>query len=142
MIFSEGMLPWALGEKYDRPIPRRLLEEAVVPRKEFGIRKKATFTPRSFFWPFTKECQGNFNEYLQQYGLFVPSRIWIWLLRKLSHADQLIIVNLNHLLGTRFKGMRPYFSLKGQELLFQWANHTLKKRYAEALKRNSISLEG
>ena len=33
--------PWRLGTAYDRPIPRRIAEEAGVPRSVFGVRKKA-----------------------------------------------------------------------------------------------------
>jgi hypothetical protein len=38
---SPEMLPWTLGNRYDRPIPRRLVEEAGVERKQFGIKKRA-----------------------------------------------------------------------------------------------------
>ncbi|GJL80502.1 MAG: hypothetical protein DHS20C01_01360 [marine bacterium B5-7] len=36
---SREMRPWSVGGNYDRPIPRRLLEEAGVPRRTFGMRK-------------------------------------------------------------------------------------------------------
>ena len=39
--FSEEMQPWVLSHGYDRPIPRRLLEEKGVPRDAFGQRKSA-----------------------------------------------------------------------------------------------------
>jgi hypothetical protein len=35
------MRPFALDNDYDRPIPRRLVEEAGVPREAFGMAKKA-----------------------------------------------------------------------------------------------------
>jgi hypothetical protein len=38
---SAEMRPWTLMRAYDRPIPRRLLEEAGVPRHAFGMAKKA-----------------------------------------------------------------------------------------------------
>jgi hypothetical protein len=44
---SEEMLPWRLGGAYDRPIPRRLIEEAGVPRAAFAREKKAITQP---FW--------------------------------------------------------------------------------------------
>lgn len=44
-IISVGRSPemghWSIGGTYDRPIPRRLAEERGVPRRSFGIRKKA-----------------------------------------------------------------------------------------------------
>lgn len=38
---SAPMRPFALGNGYDRPIPRRIAEEAGVPRQAFGMAKKA-----------------------------------------------------------------------------------------------------
>lgn len=32
--------PWRLASGYDRPIPRRILEEKGVPRESFGVRKR------------------------------------------------------------------------------------------------------
>jgi hypothetical protein len=137
---SQEMAPWSIGGTYDRLIPRRILEEAGVSRTAFGIRKKATTAPRSFFWPFTSECMTSFREYLQKRGLYAPSQGRIQLLRRLTHADQLITTNLNHLLGTRFSGLRPHFALRGQQLLFHWANHTLKQRYASALPTGAMTV--
>jgi hypothetical protein len=38
---SPEMAPWGVGGSYDRPIPRRIAEEAGVPRSKFGMTKKA-----------------------------------------------------------------------------------------------------
>ena len=38
---SAEMRPWSIGGDYDRPIPRRALEEAGVPRELFGQIKYA-----------------------------------------------------------------------------------------------------
>ncbi|MGH6950867.1 MAG: hypothetical protein ACREH4_08345, partial [Vitreimonas sp.] len=38
---SEEMKPWSVGANYDRPIPRRIVEEAGVPRDWFGMKKRA-----------------------------------------------------------------------------------------------------
>jgi hypothetical protein len=42
---SPEMAPWRLGGDYDRPIPRRIAEEAGVPREWFGSSKKAITQP-------------------------------------------------------------------------------------------------
>jgi hypothetical protein len=39
---SSEMDPWRLGGSYDRPIPRRIAEEAGVRRESFGQKKRAT----------------------------------------------------------------------------------------------------
>jgi hypothetical protein len=36
---SDEMRPWRIGGRYDKPIPRRLAEEAGAPRRLFGFRK-------------------------------------------------------------------------------------------------------
>lgn len=38
---STELAPWRLGGHYDRPIPRRIAEEAGVPRHSFGMKKFA-----------------------------------------------------------------------------------------------------
>lgn len=37
---SRTMTPWAVGGAYDRPIPRRIVEEAGIPRGSFADRKR------------------------------------------------------------------------------------------------------
>lgn len=37
---AEEMAPWTLNNAYDRPVPRRIVEEAGVPRALFGQSKK------------------------------------------------------------------------------------------------------
>lgn len=44
---SAEMAPWRLNNNYDRPVPRRILEEAGVPRQLFGTRKGGLFTRQS-----------------------------------------------------------------------------------------------
>ena len=41
VTMSDEMAPWRLGNGYDRPICRRILEERGVPREAFGWGKKA-----------------------------------------------------------------------------------------------------
>jgi hypothetical protein len=42
---SAEMAPYRIGTDYDRPIPRRVLEDRGVPRSSFGQRKKAASLP-------------------------------------------------------------------------------------------------
>lgn len=39
---SDAMKRWSIGTDYDRPIPRRIAEDAGVPRAAFGQEKRAT----------------------------------------------------------------------------------------------------
>jgi hypothetical protein len=45
---SAEMRQWRTGGRYDRPIPRRLIEEHGVPRPMFGVRKRAVTQPFYF----------------------------------------------------------------------------------------------
>jgi hypothetical protein len=40
ITMSREMIPWRIGGFYDRPIARRIIEEAGVPRELFGFHKK------------------------------------------------------------------------------------------------------
>jgi hypothetical protein len=64
---SEEMAPWTLGNQYDRPIPRRLVEEAGVERQQFGMKKRA-----AGLWLDTEGLQASmtqatFEDYLSYY---------------------------------------------------------------------------
>ncbi len=62
---SEQMKPWRLGTNYDRPIARRIAEEAGVPRAMFGQRKSATvtvYTPPQL--PLSEELRDEYKQFL------------------------------------------------------------------------------
>jgi hypothetical protein len=42
---SPEMAPWSVGGRYDRPIPRRIVEERGIRREAFGQKKKAVSQP-------------------------------------------------------------------------------------------------
>ncbi|NWO06339.1 MAG: hypothetical protein HLX50_11770 [Alteromonadaceae bacterium] len=62
------MAPWSVGGSYDRPIPRRMGEEAGLARADFGTRKKAVI---SFYnQPKNRVLRKQFRAYLNhQTGL-------------------------------------------------------------------------
>jgi hypothetical protein len=64
------MAPWRLGVLYDRPIPRRIAEEAGVPREYFGQKKMASVvelpTPNV---PFDKDLNREYLEFLESNSL-------------------------------------------------------------------------
>jgi len=56
---SVEMAPWRLDARdYDRPIPRRILEEAGIPRGLFAGRKKAVV--RTYTWPRNRTLRRSF----------------------------------------------------------------------------------
>jgi hypothetical protein len=131
--FLPEMEPWTLHRDYDRPIPRRMLEEAGVPRGLFGNRKEVTSAESFFIWPFSRESMSSFAQYLRQRRLYAPSPAAIWLMRNIVHLDHLVYVNLTHKFGWHTKGLRFVFKFKGQDLLFHWANEELRKMYQQRM---------
>jgi hypothetical protein len=67
---NQEMVPWRLGTRYDRPIPRRIAEEAGVARDMFGQVKLASVvdfpTPKV---PITPELRAEFLHHLRKQGL-------------------------------------------------------------------------
>lgn len=136
---SSEMYPWRLNQSYDRPIPRRILEQAGVPRHLFGIRKAATSTDCFFLWPFASTTMTKFNKYLQTKGIMAPSDSVVSLLRKSAHLATLMYSNTPKKLRSKLKDPRILFTIHAQSMLFQWANHELKNVYFEPFQNNPES---
>ena len=70
---SEEMRPWSIGGDYDRPIARRLAEEAGLPRELFGQQKAATshLWLNRFRWP--EEAKASFETFMESVD-FQPGR--------------------------------------------------------------------
>jgi hypothetical protein len=60
---SGEMDPWRLGRTYDRPIPRRIAEEAGIPREWFGMKKSHITT--TYFWPINHDNRQAFFKHLK-----------------------------------------------------------------------------
>jgi hypothetical protein len=62
---SEEMKRWSLRDIYDRPIPRRILEEGGIPRSAFGYAKKGAWNrPRVPMRPFDPCLRRNYYKFL------------------------------------------------------------------------------
>ena len=118
----EEMDPWTLHSD----------EEAGVPRGTFATIKRNTSANDALLWPFTRRAQDSFASYLRRRGVYAPPRWAIGPLRAFSRAGNLLYQNAVRPLGWR-KWWRPWLTSRSRELLFQWANHELKKRYREGL---------
>jgi len=76
---SSDMDPWRLKTKYDRPIARRIAEEAGVPRHAFGQSKKASvviFSAPSI--PYGKALRDEFFDYLVDENIMTRPTTWLW----------------------------------------------------------------
>lgn len=129
---SREMEPWTIHTRYDRPIARRIVEEAGIPRGSFAVRKKDSSHEAAFKWPYSPDSQASFRRYLTQRGYFAPTGRAAGLLRRLARLESLLYQNvlLKARLRVRFK---PWERLAGAGLLFHWANEELTNMYQAGL---------
>jgi hypothetical protein len=76
---SPEMDPWRLGNKYDRPIARRIAEEAGIPRHMFGQSKMGSvviFHRPSI--PYDKDLRREFFKYLARENITGRCHSCIW----------------------------------------------------------------
>jgi len=124
----DEMKPWTLGTNYDRPIARRLAEEAGVPRELFGIHKKNTASNTPFWWPSTEVADNDFREYLNLHGITAPSRIVVSFLSFLSFGVKLVNSNLLFFMENH-KKWKPWLKSPFRHRFFSWANNSLRDKY-------------
>jgi hypothetical protein len=134
---SAEMRPWGIGGDYDRPIPRRLVEEAGVPRDWFGMRKMnaahAPFKPLDPSRPTDRE--------LRRFVDGVP-RDWrrtvaFWMLHRAYRADAWVRGQAERMLRRVDGDIRLYSTLHPRWRKppspaawgFHWGFETIKDRY-------------
>jgi hypothetical protein len=137
LSFHEEMAPWTLHGSYDRPIPRRMIEDAGIRRGSFAKRKKNTSTESKFLWPYSKEAQQSFEKFLTRLGMDALPGWKATVIRRLATIDKIFQKNVTTRLGMA-KRERFWDRMAGTGLLFQWANEELTKRYADGLNASRI----
>lgn len=139
---SPEMAAWTLGGPYDRPIPRRIVEEAGVPRGAFGASKKGVSLllsrPELFWQPWSADylawLDGHSGDWLRRGK--IPPRPLSRLAGALRPAAGLLARALGTADGARpgTRGMhdnlvrfcsKEYLYL----FLFPWALDRAKRRY-------------
>jgi hypothetical protein len=148
---ADEMKPWRLGTDYDRPIPRRIVEDAGVPRTLFGQKKKAVTVPM-----FGSELRGremsteslaDFNRYYSQHRSLLDRLLAATVMETYALYIRLAKVANFVLARGNAKRRLPYHapvavppSVRYNRLLpdgrgallVQWAVSKVKARYARA----------
>src|SRR5690606_34238785 len=132
---SEEMSPWRLGGSYDRPLPRRILEDAGVQRGSFAVRKKNTQSEEFFTWPRSPQASREFSDWLDAAGVRRPNKHFVPALKSITAADNLLAKNVLYKFGWRHKGVRNLLLYRANGLLFQWGNQRLQARCTTALQK-------
>ncbi len=136
------MKPWTLGTDYDRPVPRRIIEEAGIPRGVFARRKKLTSSDEYFLWPYSPQARQHYKRFLEQRGIYVPSSWLAAILRKTVTLDRLWYLNVTAKFHLWDPALRIRLKLKANRMLFHWGNYELKKLYQAALQNQMVSESG
>jgi hypothetical protein len=142
---SEEMKPWTLGTVYDRPIPRRIAEEAGIPREWFGQKKKVTVL--TFTHKATTLHPGlakDYRRFLQVQGCKTnapihnaAAKLLYWSRRFARLLDKL------HVLPTALRvptyvappvPIRFMHPIDERSYLIPWAAGALREKYARAIR--------
>lgn len=135
---SKEMKPWSVREIYDRPIPRRIAEEAGVKRNDFGqlkagagislhfdtykrILRKLSPTAGNSLTEFRKTFKPSTKAKIKQNLLFFKSEFPVYANFLLSkfHID----LKLRH--------SEKYISSPLSSLLIHWSIDTVRQKYKE-----------
>jgi hypothetical protein len=130
LAHATEMSPWRLGTRYDRPVPRRILEEAGLPRNSFARGNKAASYNRPYRKPFSAELQQDFASFLKERGRNPGS----WLSERLAY----ILTGLDYYLFSRLPEKMRFSSVDwsgnpSATDFFLWANRRLKNHYLSSL---------
>jgi hypothetical protein len=139
---SEEMRPWSIGGDYDRPIPRRIAEEAGLPRDRFGVRKAATgHSHLNDPSRFSERSLNDYRNFVSQRHAEVPRHIYrYWrararwhhyLLKTFGRRDRQYVRSTP--LQRRFPfilNARPIPASWEYMFTFQWSVASTRSRYA------------
>ena len=150
---SPEMRPWDVGGRYTRPLARRIIETAGIPRGSFAVRKRAGsvlfFQRDSFLSPssledFTRWLRDQGDEWRQR-GLVPPTpqpgrrtlvqrgaAVAAWIIQAVGRATA------NRLWFLEAAGHRLTIVATREPLfryVFPWAIARAKQRYADGIER-------
>lgn len=145
---STDMDPWRLGTTYDRPIPRRIAEEAGVPRHAFGQSKMGAgviFAQPSI--PYGKALRCEFFDYLVDEKVMTRSTAMLWPV--VRWANSILQRGSVRLFGFIYYAKRLISKLSGRDVEFKmlWMEHSgalfcfcvnrTAKTYSKHLRRST-----
>jgi hypothetical protein len=127
---SSEMQPWSVSGDYDRPIPRRIVESAGVPRDLFGQVKRVQV--RFYGDPRDPILRDEFNEFLGTKAGIPPSQLrLIEGLHSVDHAAMRVARGALKLGETPslMQLLAPNL-FERRSLVFVWAANSLASRFA------------
>lgn len=137
---SREMEPWSIGDFYDRPIPRRIGEEAGIARNIFGQTKKATSV--NMRWgkkEMTEASACDFTAYIKsvhrqrsllQRALFTPNKLLFSLNLAVNNTVSSTAKHFGKDLTPRlFMPQKYRLPPSLANLTFHWGHEKIRSRY-------------
>jgi len=135
---SPEMEPWRLYNPYDRPIPRRIAEEAGIDRHLFGMEKK--FVATKYNIPINIDLRKLFLEYLRVEHHIHPTTICLgYILNLISKLCQSVVLHIGKRQSSNISG--NYLLGKDIDLYFFmsiWATSRLSEKIARILSQKTF----
>lgn len=132
---SAEMDPWRIGGDYDRPIPRRILEQQGVSRNAFGMQKTASVSAWQRFHFNDSELQSDLKLFFELHDKRMPGQVFGGLI-DIVHGLRLKIAELSRkkkfVKFAQFIGLPDY-----SDLLFVWANARLARNNYSVVPQES-----
>jgi hypothetical protein len=129
------MEPYRVGGHYDRPIPRRLAEEAGIPRGRFGVTKRAAnvLFQHEGLDAFSRGSLASLRQFAAAEGRPLVfrrrPRISRWVRAAIRLADRLHVAPLVGPLKRR-RASLVHFEPELGNLILRWAIDVVRLRYA------------
>lgn len=118
ITMSPEMDPWRLGTMYDKPIARRIAEEAGVPRKMFGQSKKGSVVIFSHpAIPYGKVLRDQFLDYLADHKIMTRSKTRLW--PAVRWVNSMLLVKSKRRFAVVYYAERVIAKLIGREFRFK-----------------------
>jgi len=139
---SPEMAQWSIGGDYDRPICRRIAEEAGISRSSFGQKKRVmsrSFGQRGLEWYFGKDSLRSFQDYLSRQdqpwrGADIAMNYLACTTNNLASTAGRVSYRLEKAIRKLTTPLRRYQqALDNTRKMFPWAFEKLLGRYRAAL---------
>lgn len=135
---SDKMSEWQMNNNYDRPIPRRIVESAGVPREWFGIQKRGAGFSYHFDWMkrivsrMSPKSGNDFSAYVRKHRK--P-----YIIQKIRFFIKTYKVYLNRI-GLKIKSddieqLSSTPNPMAARYLIPWAGEHILKQYKQILER-------
>lgn len=133
---SESMRPWSIRQSYDRPIPRRIAEDAGIARNEYGLEKHGAGVSFHFdsFGRMLKKMSPTSLKDLKKYKLEGHYSKIAFLYQAVRFYRAELPIYANYLLSRlnmpwRLKHHKKHYSSPYSMLLIRWGIDRMRKNY-------------